>query len=73
MSEHRPTLGSRVRAWRTPLGAGPECLCGAWWPCPATIEGQRVWQTGSPIPDAVPMDFIQTAKGLYQVAHGGAR
>lgn len=49
------------------------CVCGGVWPCNAAIEAAHAWQAGGgPIPDGTddppPLDFIQTAEGLHQLA-----
>lgn len=78
MEDHRPTLGSRLRVWRDPFSNKPTCAgCGGVWPCNPAIEATHAWQAdGGPIPDGTdspPLDFVQTAQGIYRLARGGAR
>lgn len=64
MAEHRPTLGSRLCAWRRP-GAPLRCCCGRPWPCLLRDDDGRI-----PDGDQVPMDFIQRGRDVYRLNRG---
>lgn len=75
MADHRPTLGSRLLVWRDPIQHKRACACGRVWPCHEAMEAPHAWSAGGgPIPDGAeerpPLDFIETAQGLYRLAHG---
>lgn len=68
-----------MRVWRDPVRNKCLCVCGGAWPCQRVmepcnqaIEAAHLWKAGDgPIPDGTdgpPLDFVQTAQGLYRLA-----
>lgn len=66
MADHRPTLGSQLRAvqpWRK--NRQIYCVCGRPWTPEHAAGAARPWQAGDgPIPDGEqPRNYIQTTDG----------
>lgn len=68
--DHRPTLGSQLRAlqpWSKDRRLN--CRCGQEWTPEHKAQAGRPWQAGDgPIPDGEqrpPLDFIQAAEGGF--------